>query len=153
MTRRVARPEFVPPLWKASEERPGGVISFLINGPAILANANLRFAYGRSDRARSKNNGQPPSLRRLLKGLSPAAMRNPVRRCPKVSGHSRGLTCSLVQDERVVVGQLMISYLPKVSCPPSGRRYRKRRNYPLMRRGAMMSSARDGWARSDNLVI
>lgn len=80
MTRRVARPEFVPPLCKASEERPGGVISFLINGPAILANANLRplpkvagfFAYWRAHRsARSKHNGQPPSLRLLRRGSSP----------------------------------------------------------------------------------
>jgi len=72
MTRRVARPEFVPPLWKASEERPGGVISFLINGPAILANANLRplpkvagfFAYGRAHRsARSKQISATASLR------------------------------------------------------------------------------------------
>ena len=34
------------------------------------------------------HNGQPPSLRRLRKGRSPPAMRHPVRRCPKVSGHA-----------------------------------------------------------------
>ncbi|OBP70733.1 hypothetical protein BAE42_07510 [Mesorhizobium loti] len=58
------------------------------------------------------------------------------------------MTCSLVQDERVVVGPLMISYLPKVShVHLLAADFASVEIILFMCRGAIMSSARDGRAK------